>query len=132
MISRRPKKCKWCKQENPNHFQYQCMLNPKVAKRKQIPKKGKRAYEYDTWRDEVAKPYLDATFGHVCADCGKGDYVGYSDEGLLIVHTLDVDHIDERGSSPSGKMDLTNVQYLGRYPCHYNKTNHLGKYRREK
>ncbi len=79
-------------------------------------KKGKKTITYEHWRDTVAKPYLDNTFRHKCADCG-------ATEGLT------VDHIRTRGSRADLKMDLKNVQYLCWVPCHFNKTNHLGRYK---
>lgn len=82
--------------------------------RKPIRKKGKRTLEYERWRDEVAKPYLDMTYGRQCNAC-KGARCGNQQ--------LDVDHVLNRGSHPSQRMNLDNVQYLGRYPCHVEKTN---------
>lgn len=96
---------------------------PVPKRRKPIPRKGKRTIAYEHWRDTVAKPYLDRTFGRQCADCG-GARCGNIN--------LDVDHIEERGSNPHLKMSLDNVQYLGRYPCHFEKTNHLGNYKESK
>lgn len=80
-----------------------------------ITRYGKRAREQSTWVRDVARPYLDKTFGHVCAKCGKGDY------GM---HILDVDHKLTKGSRPDLKQDLDNIQYLGRIPCHQDKTDH--------
>jgi 5-methylcytosine-specific restriction endonuclease McrA len=76
--------------------------------KKPIKKRGKRTLEYETWRDTVAKPYLDKTYGHVCRDCGA-------------TGQLDVEHIKKRGSHPHLKMTLTNVTYLCR-PCHIKAT----------
>ncbi len=94
-----------------------CLLKRQRAKtpkpRKAIRQRGKRTIRYEQWRDEVAKPYLDRTFGHLCVACGKGDY------GM---HILDVDHKKNRGSHPELIRDLDNVQYLGRIPCHQLKT----------
>lgn len=88
--------------------------------RKPIKKRGKRTDDYEQWRDTVAIPYLDEHFGRVCADCG-GARCGNVQ--------LDVDHIKTRGGHQDKKKDLSNVQYLGRFPCHYEKTNHLGRYK---
>lgn len=82
--------------------------------RKPINQKGKRTLEYEEWRDTIARPYLIKTYGPVCADCG-GTRCGNKQ--------LDVDHKKKRGSNPSLKMDLNNVQLLGRYPCHWEKDN---------
>lgn len=79
----------------------------KVKEPKPLKPRGKRTLEYEQWRDEVAKPYLDEHFGHVC-----------SKPGCNKTTRLEVDHIQKRGSHPDLKMDLTNVRYL----CH---THHL-------
>lgn len=71
--------------------------------RKPIKKKGKRTLEYEEWRDNIAKPYLDKKYGHICS------------KGLCNITTgLDVDHIIKRGSHPELKMSLSNVRYLCR------------------
>ncbi len=70
-----------------------------------IRKVGRRGKEYIKWRDNVAIPYIDKKFGHVCSECGRGG-------------SLDVAHIQKRGSHPSLKMDLKNVKYLCR-GCHH-------------
>lgn len=82
--------------------------------RKPIKQKGKATIKYEQWRDTVTKPYLDKTYGRQCAACG-GARCGNKQ--------LDVDHIVTRGGHADKKMDLSNVQYLGRFPCHYEKTN---------
>lgn len=121
------KPCKWCGDPLPNHFPYQCRKNPKVINRKPLKRtpiqhKGKRTLEYEKWRDEVARPYLIEKYGEACVDCG-GERCGNKQ--------LDVDHIEGRGSHADLKMSIDNVQLLGRYPCHDDKTNHRGKYRRD-
>lgn len=80
---------------------------------KPIKQKGKRTMQYERWRDEVARPHLDMTTGRVCQAC-FGERCGNQQ--------LDVDHILNRGSHPALRMNLDNVQYLGRYPCHVEKT----------
>lgn len=87
------------------------VANPR--KSKPIRQKGKRTLEYERWRDTVAKPYLDKTYGRVCSSCA-GSRCGNNQ--------LDVDHIQNRGSHPELRMELSNVRYLGRFPCHYEKT----------
>ena len=86
---------------------------PKPPKR--ITQRGHKAIEYDHWRDTVAIPYLDAAFGHKCANCGT------------TTRKLEVDHIWPRGSHPELKMKLENVQWLCS-PCHRSKTDHLSNY----
>lgn len=105
------KPCKWCGSDR--HWPFQCFKNPK--RKTSIKQKGKRTQRYEEWRDKVAIPYLDAK-GRVCALCG-GNRCGNKQ--------LDVDHIQNRGSHPDLIMNLSNVQYVGRYPCHYEKTNNI-------
>ena len=71
--------------------------------RKRINPMGKRTLEYNEWRDTVAIPYLDATYGRICAtpDC-------------MVTTKLDVQHKQKRGSHPELKMNLNNVEYLCR------------------
>lgn len=76
--------------------------------RKAIEQKGNKTIEYEHWRDNVAKPYLNDKYGYHCALC-------WSQEAL------DVDHIQKRGSHPELKMELSNVRYLCR-PCHIKAT----------
>lgn len=92
--------CKHCKKTG--HYSYRCFQRP--DKPKPISKKGKRTIAYEAWRDSVARPYLDKTFGHRCVDCGAVD-------------GLDVAHIRSRGSRPDLKMNLDNVCYKCRV-CH--------------
>lgn len=80
--------------------------------RKPIKQKGKKTLEYEAWRDNVAKPYLDKKYGRICNAC-YGNRCGNEQ--------LDVDHIKNRGSNPSLRVSLVNVQYLGRV-CHRLKT----------
>lgn len=82
--------------------------------KKRIAQKGAKTEAYEEWRDNVAIPYLDRTTGRVCQACFGSRCRN---------RQLDVDHIKKRGSSPDLKMSLDNVQYLGRFPCHYEKDN---------
>lgn len=104
------KSCQVCGKRAYSDF---CMQH---KPRKQITKKGRKTTAYETWRDTIAIPYLDKTFGRVCAACG-GERCHN--------RQLDVDHIKKRGmgGAPSRTMDLNNVQYLGRFPCHFEKDN---------
>lgn len=107
--------CKWCGEFPARHFAYQCRENPKV-KSYRIPKIGKETIEYNKWRDTVAKPYLDKKYGRVCQAC-FGDRCGNKQ--------LDVEHTKGRGGHHELKMVLSNVTYMGRYPCHFEKTNNI-------
>lgn len=121
-MTERPTKplCEEC--QSPYHYKSFCpyrrrtpiaVKTPLPRQTKPIAKRGKRTKEYDKWRDTVAKPYLDKTYGHVCAAC-KGLRCGN--------RMLDVDHIQNRSTHASQRMELSNVQYLGRFPCHVEKT----------
>lgn len=83
-------------------------LSKPLKREKKHPKPirqiGKQALKYNAWRDKVAKPYLDSTYGHKCIICGSAE-------------ALDVDHIQKRGSHPELRMVLLNVRWLCR-PCH--------------
>ena len=85
---------------------------------KPIKKKGKRTIEYEKWRDEVARPYLIEKYGEICVAC-QGARCGNQQ--------LDVEHKKNRGSHHELKMVLSNVQLMGRYPCHYEKTNGINQ-----
>jgi len=69
---------------------------------KRMRNKGPATLKYEHWRDTVAIPYLDATYGHICSVCGCGG-------------ALDVAHIKGRGANAHLKMVLMNVKYLCRY-----------------
>lgn len=97
------KECKIC--ASPWHYQTFCPMK----KKKRPNPVGKQEDKYRLWRDEVAIPYLDRTYGHNCMECGVGG-------------RLDVDHIKTRGGHAQLKMQLSNVQYLCR-SCHIRKTN---------
>lgn len=91
--------CRYC--GSIYHFPFQCAKNPK--KKKPLKQKGRRTLIYEEWRDMVAVPYLDATYGRICA------YNGCNES-----KNLDIDHIKKRGSHPHLKMELSNVQYMCR------------------
>lgn len=84
---------------------------------KKIPVKGKRAKEYETWRDVMAIPYLDKRYGLACSKCGV--MPAKKEDGSYYRH--DVDHKLGRGSHAKLKMQVTNTQYLCRN-CHSTKT----------
>lgn len=79
-------------------------------KRKPIPQKGKHARLWQTFRDEVARPYLDKKYGRIC-----------SVKGCAETENLDVDHKQGRGSHPGLRYDVKNMQYMCR-PHHIQKT----------
>jgi hypothetical protein len=98
--------CKSCNKEG--HYKSFCTY----TKRKGINPRGKEHDRWKEFRDNTAIPYLDKNFGHTCRCCGVGG-------------KLDVDHIHGKGSRPELKYQLSNLQYLCRHPCHFNKTNHI-------
>lgn len=103
------KTCKNCKQTFRPYTTVQSLCPKCAAKkyfnkpRKPINKRGKRTIEYEKWRDKVAKPYLDKTYGHKCSriGCFETEY-------------LEVDHVKTRGSRADLKMELSNVRFLCR------------------
>lgn len=84
-----------------SQFHYQTFCPYK--KRKPITQQGKHAKLWVTFRDKVAKPYLDKKYGHIC-----------SYKGCPVTTYLDVDHIKGRGSNPHLRYDVKNMQYLCR------------------
>lgn len=102
--------CKGCGRTFPQYTTVQslcgvCSFNRyfKDKKRKPIKQRGKKTVEYEKWRDGVAIPYLNKTYGRIC-----------SREGCKETEYLDVDHIITRGSRPDLKLELSNVRYLCR------------------
>jgi len=89
---------------NKRDYSDYCVLH---KPRKRISQFGKEAERYTKFRDEVAIPYLDKTFGHKCRVCGT-------------TNNLDVDHINKRSTHPELKYQLSNLQYLCR-KCHQSK-----------
>jgi len=85
---------------SPRHYQTFCPFK----KHKPISKRGKQTILYETFRDTVAKPYLDGRFGHVC-----------SMKGCDMTEGLEINHIKSRGAHYDLKYALDNLEYL----CHY-------------
>jgi len=81
------------------HYQTFCPFK----KRKPIAQRGKQTKIYETFRDTVAKQYLDKKYGHVCSvrSCEVSDQ-------------LDIDHILTRGAHPELKLDVKNLRYICR------------------
>lgn len=76
---------------------------PLKRSQKPIRQRGKAAKQWETFRDKVARPYLDKKFGRVC-----------SVEGCGVTENLDVDHVKTRGAHPELRYDVTNLRYLCR------------------
>lgn len=96
--------CEVCgiKARSSRCFRHKVRSPIKINKR---PKqRGKHFYKWVEFRDEVAIPYLDKRYGHVCFCCGVGG-------------KLDVDHIVTRGADPSLRYNLGNLRYACR-SCH--------------
>lgn len=85
--------------------------------RKPIQQRGREARKWDTFRDKVARPYLDKNYGIACVDCGV--LPPTKDDGTHYRH--DVDHVKGKGSHPELKYDLRNLRYRCR-KCHIRKT----------
>lgn len=82
-------------------------------KPKPIKKVSKKQSEYETWLIKVARPAVIERDGDYCRCC------------LMVHYPHDLDHVDGKGHNPSRKRDITNLQLLGRFPCHRNKTDRL-------
>jgi 5-methylcytosine-specific restriction endonuclease McrA len=80
---------------------------------KPIKQKGKRTLEYEHWRDTVARPYLETTYGLNCSFCQIPPTT--KTDGSIRYH--DVDHVLPRGSHYHLRMVLSNVRFLCRQ-CH--------------
>lgn len=104
------------KRQKPRTVTYTRPAVRKPLKRstKPIKKKGKATLIYEKWRDTVAKPYLDKTFGINCSRCGAPPPVN-EETGKVLRH--EVDHIKTRGARHDLKMVLSNVRYLC-WECH--------------
>lgn len=68
---------------------------------KPIPQRGKQAKLWETFRDQIARPYLDKKYGHVCNELS-----------CTQTSALTVDHVLGRGSHPELRLEVTNMQYL--------------------
>lgn len=94
--------CKSCgkKIKTYSSLQNRCFDCTKRAYRP-IAKKGRETRLYETFRDKVAKPYLDNKYGHICAV-----------RGCEVTEGLEVDHKKTRGAHHELKFDVKNLQYL--------------------
>lgn len=103
--------CKFCGGEG--HSATFCFARPKkTIPRNTTPKKqSTKQKEYETWKYNVAKPFVIKRDGHKCSCCGA------EHKPLDLEHTLGV------GSHPEFKRELKNMTLMCRYPCHDNKTN---------
>lgn len=72
---------------------------------KPIPQRGRKARQYEVFRDKVAIPYLEKKYGRKCDHCKRENI------------PLDVAHKKTRGSRPDLKFDVHNLRFLCR-PCH--------------
>lgn len=90
----------------------------KPKKQKPIRQVGKETQQYNTWRDVVARPYLEQRFGRACALCKKPAPVN-PETGIEGWHH--VDHIKKRGSHIKYKYDVHNVRFLCA-ECHTKET----------
>lgn len=84
--------------------------------RKAIPKQSAKEIEYQTWKEEVARPHLIWRDGNKCFCCGRAAYPN---------EKLDIEHKLGKGTRPDLKRVLRNLRLFCRFPCHAAKT--LGK-----
>lgn len=77
-------------------------------------KAGKKTKQYNEWRDNIARPYLDKKYGRACTRCRKQPPYDI-ETGEYKYH--DIDHINKRSTNPHKVMELTNLRYLCR-KCH--------------
>ncbi|VXC39330.1 HNH nuclease [Plantibacter sp. T3] len=99
------------------HGKAPAVRTPLRRSQKPIKQRGKAAKQWDTFRDKVARPYLDNKFGIACTDCGA--YPPKKEDGTYYRH--DVDHSINKGSHLELKFDVTNMVYRCRN-CHILKT----------
>lgn len=90
---------------------------PIKRSQKPIKQRGKAAKQWDSFRDKVARPYVDKKYGLACTDCGV--MPAQKDDGTYYRH--DVDHVKGKGSNHELKFDVTNMVYRCR-SCHIKKT----------
>lgn len=70
--------------------------------RKPITQRGKQYKKYQSFKTLQAHPYLTEKYGRVCSVIG------------CMESEVDIDHIEERGSRPDLKYELTNLRYVCR------------------
>lgn len=115
------RKCKGCGTEIRvfNSTQNRCR-DCALKNAKPIAQKGTEGRKWDTFRDKVARPFLDKRDGIACVDCGK--MPPRKEDGGYGRH--DVDHVLNRSSHASLRYDVNNLVYRCR-PCHIKKTGQL-------
>lgn len=87
-----------------------------IATKKRPNKQSVKEQGYQAWLRETARPAVIARDGDVCNCCKRVHY------------PHDLDHVLNKGSHPELKRDISNLQILGRFPCHRNKTDHIPCY----
>jgi len=113
-IDRFPKKtCKFCQNPKPNHFPYQCPVNPKVVlkrkvgmKRTPIKKIGKQTKQWFVTR---------ATWIRKNPPDKNGNWYCYLRihpwcPGKLTLETLTLDHVIPRSHDPKLRFNLDNLK----------------------
>jgi len=105
--------CKTC--QSTWHTKAFCPQNrtPLKQSTKRIKKQSTKELEYQEWKEGVARSYVIARDGNKCRCCWRPAHLG---------EKLDLNHIDSKGSAPSKKRDLENLELLCRWPCHRNYT----------
>lgn len=104
------KECAVC--GSPWHYKTFCPYNKKKRPKLQSDKE----LDYQEWKETVARPAIIRRDGNWCFCCGRPARPS---------ERLDLEHTQPKGSHPELKRQLTNLRLFCRYPCHFNKTNHL-------
>lgn len=98
------------------HTAYYHKPKKPIITRKRAALRSAKEQLYQVWKEEVARPYLIERDGNRCNCCKRPASTG---------EKLDIEHTLGKGSHPSMKKDLDNLTLMCRWPCHYNKTNHI-------
>lgn len=108
--------CTVCGKRAYSDFCVQHKPRKPIAVSKRPKQQSDKEKDYQKWKEEVARPALIERYGNFCSCCGRPAKAG---------EKLDIDHIENKGSHPELKRELSNLQLLCRVPCHFRKTNNL-------
>lgn len=93
------KQCKWCKEDNPKHWPYQCRNNPKMTARplKRF-KAGKVSHTWQRTREIWFRENYQDSYN--CFYCGRH----------LWIYEVTLDHYLSRSRHPELRYDLENLR----------------------
>ena len=114
------KACTVCGKRAYSNYCFQHKKRKPIEIKKRIRQVSDKQSKYHRWLEDFARPALIARDGNNCSCCGRA--ARQSEEKL---EKLDIEHTLNKGSHPSLKQDMNNLTLMCRYPCHYNKTNHI-------